>query len=498
MLILLARVVLFGTFSLSGATKLADRQGSRQAMIGFGVPTSLASAFGILLPIVELAVAVALLANPTAWLGALGALVLLVGFAGGIVYNLARGRTPDCHCFGQLHSEPIGWRTLARNGVLAVVALFLLLQGQSKAGDLSQLSTLSPTQWLGIAGALCFAGLVALGVWAFQQLLRQNGRLLVRIEAMEAQLAGDGYESLPAPTPVAGLPLGTQAPAFSLPDLEGKTLTLADLRRDDKPVLLVFGDPNCGACTTLLPDIAQLQRENADKLTLALISRGAVGANRDKIAEHGQMRVLLQKDTEVMDEYEAPGTPAAVIVTAEGTIASHLALGFDEVKTLLGAAVRPGFEPLPMAAPRNGNSPQPYEPPGLPIGEIAPPVALPSLQGSTVELADFRGKETLLLFWNTGCGFCSRMLPDLKLWEANRSPGEPELIVASSGPESDIRAMGLQSTVLLDPSGSTGSAYGAHGTPMGVLIDAEGRIASEVAAGAHAVMELARRVPVPQ
>ena len=38
----------------------------------------------------------------------LPALVLLLLFVGGISYNVARGRSPDCHCFGQLHSAPAG------------------------------------------------------------------------------------------------------------------------------------------------------------------------------------------------------------------------------------------------------------------------------------------------------------------------------------------------------------------------------------------------------
>ena len=32
-------------------------------------------------------------------------------------------------------------------------------------------------------------------------------------------------------------------------------------------------------------------------------------------------------------------------------------------------------------------------------------------------LEEFRGRETLVVFWNPGCGFCERMLPDLKAWE---------------------------------------------------------------------------------
>ena len=50
-------------------------------------------------------------------------------FACWIGANLARGRKPECRCFGQLHSEPAGWNTLARNGVSAAVAGFVLWQG---------------------------------------------------------------------------------------------------------------------------------------------------------------------------------------------------------------------------------------------------------------------------------------------------------------------------------------------------------------------------------
>jgi hypothetical protein len=42
---------------------------------------------------------------------------------------MARGEAPDCHCFGQLHSESAGWRTLARNGLLAAIAGFVVLAG---------------------------------------------------------------------------------------------------------------------------------------------------------------------------------------------------------------------------------------------------------------------------------------------------------------------------------------------------------------------------------
>src|SRR5436305_1632520 len=129
--VLLARLVLAVVFLVAGIAKLADLAGSRQALRDFGVPAQLADPFGLLLPLAELAVAVALLFPATAWWGAVGALVLLLLFVGGIGYNLAHGRQPDCHCFGQLHSAPAGWPTLIRNLVLAAIAGIIVVFGWS-------------------------------------------------------------------------------------------------------------------------------------------------------------------------------------------------------------------------------------------------------------------------------------------------------------------------------------------------------------------------------
>jgi uncharacterized membrane protein YphA (DoxX/SURF4 family) len=101
--LLLARLLLASVFALAGLAKLADRDGSRQAIIDFGLPAALATPLVLLLPLAELAVALALVPAWSAWWGAVGALTLLMLFVLGISINLARGRKPECHCFGQLH-----------------------------------------------------------------------------------------------------------------------------------------------------------------------------------------------------------------------------------------------------------------------------------------------------------------------------------------------------------------------------------------------------------
>jgi thiol-disulfide isomerase/thioredoxin len=68
-------------------------------------------------------------------------------------------------------------------------------------------------------------------------------------------------------------------------------------------------------------------------------------------------------------------------------------------------------------------------------------------------------RNSLVLFWNTGCGFCQQMLPDLKEWEAGASEDAPRLVVVSAGSEEANREMGFTSPVLLDQNFAVGRAF---------------------------------------
>jgi peroxiredoxin/uncharacterized membrane protein YphA (DoxX/SURF4 family) len=488
LILLVARGLLALLFVVAGLAKLADRAGARQALRDFGVPAALATPLGTLLPVAELAVAMALLPAAPAWWGALGALVLLLVFIAGIGANLARGRTPDCHCFGQLHSAPVGWSTLLRTGVLALVAGLVAWQGHTSAGPsvLSGLGALRAAQWVGLIVGLIVLGLLAAEGWLLLQLLQQNGRLLVRLEAVEKHLGID---------PTQGLPVGAPAPPFRLASLRGEKVTLDALRAPGKPVLLVFVNPGCGPCTALLPEIGRWQREHAAKLTLAVISSGTPEANRAKVAQHGVTHVLLQRDVEVMRAYRVQGTPEAVLVRPDGTIGSSLAQqGPEAIRQLVAHALQPSAPVVPAGA--NGRAHGATRAPAWPTaprsGDPAPPLMLPDLTGTAVDLTTFQGHPTLVLFWNPACGFCQQMLDDLKAWEHNPPEGAPRLLVVSTGTVEANQAQGLRSRVVLDEGFTAGRAFGATGTPMAVLVDADGKIASGVVTGAQTVLALIR------
>jgi len=151
----------------------------------------------------------------------------------------------------------------------------------------------------------------------------------------------------------------------------------------------------------------------------------------------------------------------------------------NEAPNLLDAsAVDEGHEP---AAPR-----------GVPVGGKAPKVQLPDLDGKEVNLDEIRNGRTALLFWNPGCGFCQRLIPDIKNWEKDRPQGAPQLVLISTGEPEANRAHGFESTILLDPGFRTGEAFGASGTPSAILIDADGNVASGLSVGGPDVMNLLR------
>ena len=228
-----------------------------------------------------------------------------------------------------------------------------------------------------------------------------------------------------------------------------------------------------------------------------MVSRGTAEANKAKVTEHGLTHVLLQKDREVSESYKAHGTPTAVVIKADGTIGSPVSGGAEAIRTLVSKTTGTlSLNPTPTPAParpngNGGNGAQPQPVRSAKIGQAAPEIALNDLDGNAVTLADFKGKDTLVLFWNPGCGFCSRMVDDLKKWEAKAPKNAPSLLVVSTGTVEANKAQGLKSTMVLDQGFNVGRSFGAGGTPSAVLVDKDGKIASDVAVGSPNVLALA-------
>ncbi len=425
--------------------KLADREGTRRAAGDLGAPERLVGPVAVALPLAELGVAALLLPASTAVAGALGGLTLLTAFTAALALAFARGRTPDCHCFGQLRSAPVSWKTFARNGLLAGLAVLAVAAGWNDPGP-------SAGPW---AALLAPAGIAA---WA---VLRRRG-------------AGEPAER----PPEVGLSPGTAAPAFSLRDLHGETVSLDDLLVVGKPVLLLFGSPASRSCRELLSSVAEWQRYESYALTVALVSSGDEEATRKEAEEHALERVLLDPERTVRDAYRAGGTPSAVLVSSHGTIGSWLAPGREWIERLVERAAEDEEEPVPQWLD------------GLPIGEPMPSTALPDLRGAAVQLEELVRDETVFLFWRPGCRPCRGLYERVLAWEGQPPAEAPRLVVISLGSAEETASERFRSPILLDEELAASDAFRAGGAPMAVRVDGERRIASRIAVGADAVLSL--------
>jgi thiol-disulfide isomerase/thioredoxin len=503
------RLGLSATFAAAGALKLADREGSRRALIGFGVPEPLAAPFALLLPVAEIVVALALLPLTTAWFGAIGALALLVMFLIGIGANLAQGNSPDCHCFGQLHSEPVSWSVFARNVVLMAVAAFIVAQGKDNAGlsAVSWMSALTTGEVVSLIFSVFATAMLVPVFVMLRRALKQQTALLETVAAMKKLIDEDYAESAPveredAAPPVEGLPVGAVAPPFALPTLAGGQTSLDDLLALGKPTLLLFVSPNCAPCKSLLPHVRVWQRDYGDHLTIVVLSKGSEKEVQSKIAKYEARHLLLLGESSLSDDYQAKWTPAAVLIDRRGRIASAVAAGEDAIRALVTHTVTTAESPAIGQNGSNGHRPQIKVGSSLfKVGEPAPRFSLPDLRGQEAGLDDLHGAETLLLFWNPSCGFCKAMAEDIRRWEGDSPTGAPRIVFISSGEAAEVKAESenFKSPFLHDQEFEIGPMFGAKGTPAAILIDAEGRISSSTAVGEKNILALlgVRKVELP-
>jgi hypothetical protein len=112
-------------FAASAALKLADLEQFRGALVNYRIlPEPIAIAIAPIVPVAELAAAVAIALPQTRALGTALTVALLIAFTAAIAANLIRGRRHvDCGCFGAALRQELSWWLVARNAALAVVAV---------------------------------------------------------------------------------------------------------------------------------------------------------------------------------------------------------------------------------------------------------------------------------------------------------------------------------------------------------------------------------------
>ena len=161
--LLFLRLALGAVFLMSAVPKIAaPRQFANDVQQYQLLPRPLGSAFGYVLPYVELAAALMLLTGAYAVWAALLVVGMLVSFMIAVGIAMVRKLNLNCSCFGLLYRERVGWSTQIRDGILLVMALIILFGGN---GDLTLTTMLAEPERLSNALGLAATTLtLALGL----------------------------------------------------------------------------------------------------------------------------------------------------------------------------------------------------------------------------------------------------------------------------------------------------------------------------------------------
>lgn len=128
--------------------------------------------------------------------------------------------------------------------------------------------------------------------------------------------------------PSAPLQIGSPAPKFTLPDLNGRQVSLDQFK--GRVVMLDFWATWCGPCRMTMPLLGNLEKEYRDTMTLLAVNlqepRNVV---RDYVQKQNiNSQVLLDENGSVGEVYGTDSIPMQVLIDKNG-IVRHIQVGFS-------------------------------------------------------------------------------------------------------------------------------------------------------------------------
>ncbi|MBI1987891.1 MAG: redoxin domain-containing protein [Nitrospinae bacterium] len=273
---------------------------------------------------------------------------------------------------------------------------------------------------------------------------------------------------------LAGDIVGSDAPDFSLTDLQGKLVQLSKIR--DKPVMLVHMQVYCHTCREEVPMINQIYREYKNVYVMAL----AIGNDRAEVSEfvkifHAEFPILPDPRKQILQNYFIPTVPLIDLIDKTGTIRYRGKLdSLPEFKGILEDILKD------------------KEVVGADLWNKPPDFTLPNSEGGEFHLGEHLGKKTLLLsFFSPRDETVHQIIEIMKSLYAKYKREDIDLVrvaVGSTAEEVNLfkRRYYVNFPILMDPDGKVAQLYQAKSALRSFIINKSGRIryvASQVSLG---------------
>lgn len=179
-------------------------------------------------------------------------------------------------------------------------------------------------------------------------------------------------------------------------------------------------------------------------------------------------------------------TPAKVLFCRDEPLTSAQGITSDPMKPLIflpAVALAAGLA-LAAALPAQAHAPERHKfrlvtfnpPPAAMPFELAGP------GGSTLRLADFRGKVLLLNFWATWCPPCVREMPSMEALYQKYKNRNFAVLAISLDEKGEavvapfVKKLKLTFAIALDVESRVSALYGARDLPSSFLIDPKGKV----------------------
>lgn len=310
--LLTAWLVLAAVLLASGIGKVRHPEGTDEAFAALRVPEVLNRPFVIRShPWAEIALAVLLLAlpHPASVPVAVAGVALFTAYLALVWRGVASGEEISCNCFGATGSSTVDGWTLARNVLLLLVAVTVLVDAATGGSGLARMAGLGADWWwvLGLAGAVVTTYLVT------REGTPEHETGLVEPE--------EDYLRLPIPEVPVRLREG---------DAE---ITLRELAAERAQLLLLLS-PGCGPCTTISNRLGQWARAvpEIDVRVLNPISH----ENMREVKPDWEPYFVEEVRHEVGSVFGNPGRPAAILLGMDGLLAGGPVQGLTAVEQLVG------------------------------------------------------------------------------------------------------------------------------------------------------------------